>query len=107
MDRDMLMRYYLGLGVGHTHQSGGGHELGAARNSDEQDREEEIEEEEGPPSLGNGMSADRDSNHDGSEAVDLTEEEEEEEDDSAEEDDYSDDAEVIAMDEMYWTETEF
>ena len=99
VDRDMVMRYYLGLGMGHTHQHGGVHGFasGMAQNSQEHDVEwEEVEEEDGIPTEGGSYSGDN---------VSETDEDFSGEDDDDEED-YSDDEEVLVREEMYGFQTE-
>jgi hypothetical protein len=94
------MRYYLGLGVGHTHQSGGRHGSGVPANSQEPDpgtvaHDDDIDDAQ---SLGDGMPTDGD-NSSGEDTSESGEDLSEEDGDS--EEDYSDDAEVLVMEEMY------
>jgi hypothetical protein len=89
------MRYYLGLGVGHAHQSGKGCRFSTDGKSREHDveeiemdvREEDVENEDNKD--GDDSGSDNASNMD----EDLSGDDSEE--------GYSDDGELVAMEEMY------
>ena len=94
----MLMRYYLGLGVGHAHQSGKGCRFSTDGKSRE-DGVEEIEEDVQEEALENENRSSGDGDDSGSDNASNIDEDLSGDDDS--EEDYSDDGELVAIKEMY------